>query len=285
MLGKEICRRLKHGGEQVRALVRTAEKAQDAEAQGLTSVLGDLKDPASLPNLVKGAAAVVSTASATISRGAGDSIETVDRAGNLALAEAARRAGVTKFVFISIPHEMKYDSPLDRAKREVEAALKGSGMDYTILNANMFMEVWLGPHLGFDYPNARARIYGEGRNPISWVSYLDVAALAVESLARPAASRRELPVGGPEALSPLDVVKIFENATRRQFAIEHVPEQELRRQWETATEPFPKTFAALMLQYANGWVSHMSETLEAIPLRLRPVREYARAAAGAVAGV
>src|SRR5262249_22377805 len=52
----------------------------------------------------------------------------------------------------------------------------------TVLAANYFMEVWLGPALGFDYPNARATVYGSGDRPLAWISYRDVAAYAAASL-------------------------------------------------------------------------------------------------------
>ena len=56
-------------------------------------------------------------------------------------------------------HDPEVDFPLSAAKRAAEERLKASGMTYTIVRANYFMEVWLSPALGFDYPNARARIY------------------------------------------------------------------------------------------------------------------------------
>jgi uncharacterized protein YbjT (DUF2867 family) len=96
---------------------------------------------------------------------------------------------------------------LQNAKRKVENALKESGMTYTILQPTFFMEVWLSPHLGFDHPNGKATIYGSGNNKISWISLRDVAAFAVASLDNEAAKNAEIELGGPDALSPLDVVK------------------------------------------------------------------------------
>lgn len=72
------------------------------------------------------------------------------------------------------------------------------------------MEVWLSPVLGFDYANAEARIYGPGTRPISWVSICDVAEICAIALRHPAAERRTIEFGGPEALTPLEVVRRFE---------------------------------------------------------------------------
>ncbi|MGG7382841.1 hypothetical protein ACQ7B2_30260, partial [Escherichia coli] len=68
--------------------------------------------------------------------------------------------------------------------------------------ASYFIEMWLTPMFGFDYVNGRVRIYGEGTNPISWVSYKDVARVAVAAVDTPAARNTTLEVGGPQPLSP-----------------------------------------------------------------------------------
>ena len=79
------------------------------------------------------------------------------------------------------------DFPLRNAKRAVEQRLRDSGLVYTILRPSYFMEVWLGPAVGFDAANAKASIYGSGEGTISWISLQDVARFAVESLENPAA--------------------------------------------------------------------------------------------------
>jgi uncharacterized protein YbjT (DUF2867 family) len=48
--------------------------------------------------------------------------------------------------------------PLQDAKRAVEAGLRASGLTYTILQPTYFSEVWLGPMVGFDYPNRKASV-------------------------------------------------------------------------------------------------------------------------------
>ena len=116
------------------------------------------KEPASLARACAGVQSVISTASSTLTRQAGDSIETVDRRGQLALVDAARAAGVEHFVFVSFRDNPAIRYPLTEAKREVEEALKTSGMAYTILQASYFMEVWLTPALGFDAANGKVRI-------------------------------------------------------------------------------------------------------------------------------
>src|SRR5262249_12324569 len=98
---------------------------------------------------------------------------------------------------------------------------------YTILRPTFLMEVWLSPIAGFDFRNSHARIHGRGRNPISWISMYDVARFAVISLGTPLARNATFELGGPEAISPLDAVRIFEEVGGRRFQLEFVSEEEL----------------------------------------------------------
>jgi len=287
LLGMEVCRRLKATGHPVRALVRrTSDAAKRMELQTLGAELieGDLKDPASLRRACTGVQSVISTASSTLSRQEGDSIQTVDLQGQIALVDAARAAGVQHFVFVSFRDNAAIQYPLTEAKRTVEGHLKASGMAYTILQASYFMEVWLTPMLGFDYAAGKVRLYGDGNGKVSWVSYKDVARIAVAALDQPAARNAVLNVGGPQALSPREVVRMFEAAGAAEIAAEHVAEADLRAQLNSATDPLQKSFAGLMLQYASGDEMDMTDTLKLFPMQLTPLRDYVAAQLGAVAG-
>src|SRR5207245_503966 len=104
-LGSAIVRRLLGRGERVRALVRKssdASRVQELRGAGAETVEGDLKDPASLQRACASIEAVVTTANSA-RRGPPDTVETVDDKGNAALVEAAKKAGVRRFVFVSPP--------------------------------------------------------------------------------------------------------------------------------------------------------------------------------------
>jgi uncharacterized protein YbjT (DUF2867 family) len=280
LLGTEVCQRLHEAGHSVRALVRTnsdREKLEALTSAGADLVIGDLKDSASIAAACAGTAAVVTTASSTLSRQEGDSIETVDRAGHLSLIDEAKRAGVQRFVYTSIPPDLQYDCPLFRAKREVERYLAASGLSYTVLLPNYFMEVWLSPALGFDYVNGRATIYGSGERSLAWISCRDVAAFAVDALGHEPARNRILTVAGPENLSPHDAVRVFEKAARRSFVVEHVPQDALEKQYAEAADPLAKSFAALMLECARGCVMESNDALHLMPRPLTTVEAYAAA--------
>jgi uncharacterized protein YbjT (DUF2867 family) len=279
MLGSEICRRLVAAGKPVRALVRPTADSAKVEALkelGAEIVPGDLRDRASLEAACQGVTAVITTVSAlpfSYQPGEND-IQTVDLEGQETLIAAARAAGVERFVYTSFSPDN--DFPLRNAKRAVEARLRDSGLTYTVLRPSYFMEFWFTPAVGFDVANAKARVYGSGENPISWISSSDVAQFAVESLENPAARNATLELGGPQALSQRKAIAIFEEVRGRPFEVEYVPEQALEEQQKTATDPAQQSFSGLMRWYAQGDPIEMKETLKAFPVQLTSVKDYAR---------
>lgn len=278
MLGSEIVRQLREQNKPVRALVRKTsnpEKVARLKSLGATVVEGDITDRTSLEAVCQGIDTVITTVTTTMSQTPGDTIPKVDQAGQLNLVDAAIKAGVPQYIYTSYSRNIDVDSPLTTAKRTVEQRVKGSGMTYTILRPSYFMEVWLSPIVGFDYPNHKANIYGDGTNPISWISFADVARFAVMALDSPTARNATLELGGPEKLIPNEVVKIFEEATGQSFQVEYVPVQALRAQIAGADDPLQQSFSALMIDYADGDSIDMADTLKAFPLQLASVRDYA----------
>src|SRR4051794_37474846 len=89
-LGGKISRELVAHGKPVAGMVRTGDdgsKLAGLREAGVELVEGDLKDPASLARACAGRTAVVTTASASLSRQAGDDVESVDRDGHRSLID------------------------------------------------------------------------------------------------------------------------------------------------------------------------------------------------------
>ena len=283
LVGNEICTQLAAQKIPFRALVRkdsAPEKVNHLKSLGAEIVVGDIKEPASLAAACAGVEKVISTATCTSSMRDGDSIETVDRQGQLNLVEAAKNAHVKRFVFISFINNPENAFPLSEAKRAVEQALAASGMNWSSLQASYFMEVWLSPAFGFNYPLSQARIYGDGDNKVSWISYKDVARLAVAALDNNYAENRTITIGGPEPLSPKQVVNIFEKTFGSTFTLEHLPKAALMQQKQAATNPLEESFAGLMIQYADGDNMNMSGIMKQVGVNLTSVESYAAAVKG-----
>jgi uncharacterized protein YbjT (DUF2867 family) len=276
-LGQEICRVLREAGKPVRALCRrTAAPGHLRRLAdlGVDIHYGDLKAPASLGDICANVETIISTASSTLSRQPDDSIESVDLRGHLHLVEVARRAGVRHFIFVSFAKQA-LESPLQTAKRAVENEVIASGMNYTILQPVDFMEVWLGPGLGFDPSHGRVRVLGSGEKKTSWISLADVAKFAAAAVDNPRFHGRVLPLGGPEALSILEVLETFKELGAPRFELEYLTEPELLEQLKSAQDPLQQSFAALMLNTARGQIVDSAPALEINPMELVSVRQYA----------
>jgi NADH dehydrogenase len=255
VLGSEICRRLVARGKPVRAMVRpTSDPARVAELLelGAELVTADLKDPSTLGPACAGATTVVSGVTAIFPRAPGDSISSVDRAGQLALVDAAAGAGVRHFIYVSYSGNLDRDCPLTEAKRTVERRVRESGMDFTVLRPSCFMETWLGPMVGFDLQARRVRVFGDGDARLSWIALSDVAEVAAACVDEPAVRGGTVELGGPDALSPLDVVAMAEDIGGESIDVEHVSVHELEAQRAAARNETEASLAGLMLSVAGG---------------------------------
>jgi len=151
-------------------------------------------------------------------------------------------------------------------------------MTYTILQPTCFTDVWLSPALGFDLAHATAQICGGGHNKISWISFRDVARFAAAAVDNPQAINTVIKLGGPDALSPLEVVRLAERVLGKSVVVRHVPEEAPRAQHGAATETLQRSLAGLMLYYARGDVIDMADAARALSVQhLQSVREYLQA--------
>ena len=281
MLGSEICQQLTDLGYPVRAMVRKTSdpiKKDKLERMGVELVVGDLREPSTFESALRGADTVISTISAMPFSYVPDenTIENVDLNGMKRFIDTAREMDITHFIYTSASRNFAADVPLLNAKREVEKYLKQTGIPYTILSPSCFAEVWLSPAVGFDVENGKINVYGDGTKPISYISYVDVAKFAVECITNRAACNRDIQLGGPEALSQLDAVRIFEDVSGRAFEVQHVPVEALIAQKEAATDPMEKSFAGLMEFVAKGDKIEMTQTLRDFPVKMRSVKDFAK---------
>jgi len=120
-------------GVEVRALVRNEERAQVARNSGaVDTVVGDLTKPASLTRAVAGMDGVFHIGPA---HSAGEAEM------GLAMVDAARTAGVRKFVFSGVIHpSISAMTNHGAAKLPVEEALYSSELDFTVLQPARFMQ-------------------------------------------------------------------------------------------------------------------------------------------------
>jgi NADH dehydrogenase len=270
-LGGEIARRLLDGGRSVRVLVRQGSDHGSLVAQGAEPVFGDLKDRSSLDPACAGIDTVVTTANSA-QRGGDDNPTTVDLHGNQNLIDAAAEAGVRHFIFTSaLGSQPDSPNPFMAAKARSQAACAESGMRYTILLPNIFMDVWVALIVAGPALRGEEVVYvGSGERRHSMVARDDVASFAVGAVDHPDALDTEIVIGGPRPFTWHDAVAVFERTLGRSIPHRGVP----------PGEPIGHVPPPLMglLTYMDTYDSPvpMEETASRFGVRLTSLEEWAQ---------
>jgi NADH dehydrogenase len=223
LVGSALLPRLTAAGRPVRCLVRDPRRL-GAERVRVQLALGDLSDPPSFRNALRGVDTVVHLAAA-IRDQSGGSIEELNAVATWRMVQAARRAGVGRFVFFSAQSASAHNrARFMRAKALAERAVAESGVPHTIFApsivyapGDVFLALLERMALLPVVP-----ISGSGRALFQPIWAQDVADCVMAALERPdAAGRYEL--SGPETLSYDAIVELALRAAGRPRPLVHVP--------------------------------------------------------------
>ncbi|WP_448657511.1 NAD(P)H-binding protein [Sphingomonas sp. CJ99] len=127
----------------------------------------------------------------------------VDHAANLALLNAARRAGAAHFVLLSAICVQKPLLAFQHAKLAFEAELQASGLAWSIVRPTAFFKSLSG-QIDRVCAGKPFLLFGDGRlTACKPISDRDLAAYLADCLTEPARANRILPIGGPgPAITP-----------------------------------------------------------------------------------
>lgn len=227
-IGSAIVRALRTRGEAVAVMSRSA----DATIQpGVSIRAGDVLRPETLPAAIAGCETVINAVQfpnyPTENKSKGFTFEEVDQHGTERLVAAAKAAGARRFIYISgvgaAPDAAKH---WFRAKWAAEAAVKDSGLTYTILRPS-----WVyGPDdhalnrlVGFARRLPFVPVIGNGEQRLQPVFVDDVAASVSASLGHPAAENHVFEVGGPQVLTMNEIVRMVLQVLGKQKPLIHAP--------------------------------------------------------------
>lgn len=221
-LGGRAVRELVSRGRSVRALVRAGSDATGLTAQGVEVVRGDLVDPASLERALEGMDALVTTAAGYVRRRKGDSLATVDDQGNRNLVDAARKAGVGRFVFTSIlTCDQASGVPHFWQKKLIEDYLEASGVPFVALRPGAFVGAWDFWTRGL----RKGRLTALGSASVRWtyVHVDDVARYLAAAVDEPQAVGRRIDVGTDRPVSTREIADVFADLLGRDMAVRSLP--------------------------------------------------------------
>ena len=225
-LGRQVARRALDEGYKVRCLVRSPKKAAFLKEWGAELVPGNLCQPQSLQSALEGVDAVIDAATAKATDNL--SMKQVDWDGKVALIQAAKAAGVERYIFFSILDAEKYSNvPLMEIKRCNELFLSEAGMNYTILRLSGFMQGLIGQYGIPILENQAIWVTGES-SPIAYMDTQDIAKFAVRALSVPATEKQTFPIVGSRAWSAEEIISLCERLTGKQAKITRMPLNLLR---------------------------------------------------------
>ena len=183
-----LSRILSGRGHQVSSLIRNPDHRADVEATGAEPVVADVEslDAGQLAEVLRGHDAVVWSAGA--GGGSPERTYAVDRDAAIVSMDAARQAGITRYVMVSYfgaatDHGVPEDNPFfayAEAKATADEHLRGTDLDWTVL----------GPSGLTDDPSTGRIDTQAGES--SRVSREDVALVVAEALEQPATVRRTI---------------------------------------------------------------------------------------------
>src|SRR5881397_452197 len=164
-VGSEAARMLAQRGEPVRILVRDPDKAATLARAGVEVVEGDLEHPATIDAAMQDVLSVVLVSPAIPRQ-------------ELNVIDSAVRAGAGHVV--KITSKASADSPIARRRNqaEIENALIASGLGYTLLRNNAYMQNFLMMAPGIANTSSFSTATGEGR--IGHIDARDVGAVAAD---------------------------------------------------------------------------------------------------------
>jgi len=223
-LGRKLCRSFIEQNIPFRAMSRDQKKLDRFKELGAEVILGDLTDVVSLKAACRGVTKVVAAAHSLFGKGKEKS-ELVDLKGNQDLIDIARENDIMHFVFISVDGVAPdHNVPFLRMKYQVEEHLKKSGMKYTIIRPTAFLEVHA--HLLLGTPirqKGKTTVFGRGENPRNYVAVDDVKNLILKVMGNQHHHGQTISIGGPENITPLQLVSRYEKVFGKKAKVKHVP--------------------------------------------------------------
>ncbi len=253
-VGKAVLQEASRKEPKVRAMYRSKEEAAKAPS-GCEAVLADYANKQSLRNALDGVTSVYVVCSPIP--------QLVELESNV--LDVCKESGVKHVVLSSAMGAGDYGKSFPSWHRKVEDKLKGTGMSYTILRPNGFLQ----NIVVYNAPSIRAQgtFYAAmGDAKVSYLDVGDIAVVAVKALKGGAHAGKTYELNGPEAISNQELARRISKVTGRTVNYVDIPESAQREAMLGMGMPAWQVTALLELQqyYKQGGAAKTDGLLQAL---------------------
>lgn len=230
-VGSAIVKELLRRNEQVAAFGRDADKMRKRLGTSVDAREGDVRDPASLNEAMQGIDTVINAVqfpgSPIENRRKGWTFEEIDLKGTRHQVDAAKAAGVRRFVYVSgVGAAKESDKHWNRYKWEAEQYVQRSGMEWSVIRPTWVFgpeDVSLNRFLGFAKLLPFVPMFGDGKQDMQPVFIDDVGHAVVDAALRPEAAGQVFEIGGPDVMTMNDVVRTALEVQGKKKLLLHQP--------------------------------------------------------------
>ena len=242
-VGSELVRRLSSSRIPFRAAYHSAAKLDSARRAGVDAVSADLGNPATMRAALAGADSMFLLS--------GNDTEQTSR--EISAVRAAAEAGVRRIVKLSVWGAQTEAFSFARIHRPVEKAIQASGLAWTFLRPNGFMQNLVNSS-GQTIRSQGAFYQSGGGIPISHIDARDIAAVAAKVLSSQGHDSKTYELSGPEALTYFQIADRLSAALGRRIACVDLAPADLKTGMLTAGVPgwYADNILDLLRYYAEG---------------------------------
>jgi len=269
-VGKEVLKQVAATGAKVRAAFQTVTKAAAAPS-GVEIATMDYNKPETLQAALKGIERVFLVAPPT------PNLPALERKA----IDEIKQSGVRHVVKLSAMGGR--DAIFPRQHADSEDYIKSSGVSYTFLRPNGFMQNFV-TYNGATINTQNAFYGSQGDGEVSHIDLRDIAAVAVKTLTEDGHQGKAYTLTGPEALSNARVAEILSEDTGREIRYVDLPAEQFKQALLGAGLQEWSANALVDLQqfYRRGSASAVTRDVEQL-LGRKPIsfeqfsRDYAQA--------
>jgi uncharacterized protein YbjT (DUF2867 family) len=267
-LSSEVIRQLGSARASLRAAYFSTKGAEAARSRGIEAVVIDFNRPETLRAAFQGCDKLFLL---------GPNVPNQTQL-EVNAVEAAKAVGVRHIVKQSVMAASTEAYSLAKVHRPVERAIESTGLAWTFLRPNSFMQNAV-TFMGGTIRAESAFYSASGQAKISHVDVRDIAAVAVKSLTEPNHEGKAYTLTGPEALSYDEVASELSKVLGRRISHINLSPSDLKN--GMLAEGVPEEIADRMLDleryFREGQAGQITKDIQQVTGRdSRPFAQYAR---------